>query len=361
MTVRVFKVGKVWHYRFQVGSKSVQRTTRETHKGRAQAIADAAHEDAKIAERGRRAAPTLRALVDMWIDTHKPKRSDAHVATVEVFGRLHLGELADLQVCDIDTEKVEEAHKQYLVDHALASANQWLKILKLLMKWAIRRKMLTHIPWHVPLEKLQKPVKAILPDSRVSEWLAEIDSAVDAQGVQTAVRLMLGMGLREMEAAGAEWNWIDWAACTYTPGKTKGKEAVALPMPAWLVDYLRTLPAYNDGRPEARLIAPDPRGAEYRPGYARAAITAANRACQIKGLTPHRLRGTYATMLSRLAPIQDVQVAMRHKSPLTTMGYFEKSMTTISEAQAAIAAKTGLGSRENCEHLPGEPHKPSLS
>ncbi|NHZ67231.1 hypothetical protein F1735_34160, partial [Massilia sp. CCM 8694] len=92
-----------------------------------------------------------------------------------------------------------------------------------------------------------------LPTKTTDEWLAEIDKATTrSPSVAIAVRLMYGLGLRESEAASACWEWIDWERRTFTPGITKGKEAVPVPMPRWLVVYLAP-----QRRPQG-LIAPGP-------------------------------------------------------------------------------------------------------
>ena len=39
MSATVFKKGRVWHYRYQVGNARVQRSTRMTNKGKAEQIA----------------------------------------------------------------------------------------------------------------------------------------------------------------------------------------------------------------------------------------------------------------------------------------------------------------------------------
>jgi integrase len=72
-------------------------------------------------------------------------------------------------------------------------------------------------------------------------------------------------------------------------------------------------------------------------------MRSANAACQIEGLTPHRLRGTFATLLSeRGLPIQTIQRVMRHKDPLTTMRYLEANLSAASDAQTSIAHLAGL-------------------
>lgn len=350
MSYSLFKVGKVWHYRFHIGGKARQRSTRETQKRSAEAVAEAAYEDAKEQARGRRLAPILADLVDDWVRIHEPVLSSAHVGGVKTFRELHLYSLEKERICDITTEKVENARNEYLREHAPSSANLWLKHLKLVMMWAIRRKMLTAMPWRVQLLKVQAKPKPVLPVAVARQWIEAVDELTKPDpSVATAIRMMLGLGLREIEAAGAEWGWIDWEAKRYTPGKTKGKEAKAIPIPPWLIDHLRALPAYADGNPTHQVIALSRRGWPHRSGFARRVMQAANKECGLKGITPHRLRGTFATMMSKNAPVQDVQEALRHKSVNTTIGYLEKDMGTIVNAQAIMAEKMDLNLRETCE------------
>nr|WP_229259080.1 site-specific integrase [Duganella flavida] len=155
---------------------------------------------------------------------------------------------------------------------------------------------------------------------------------------------MLLLGLRESEVITARWEWFDWERLTYTPGKTKGKEADALPILPWLAEYLAPL------RSTEGLVIVQPDGRQYGSGFARAQIRAANASCAIKGITPHRLRGTIATVMSEAgAPIQSIQAYLRHKDVRTTMAYLEKNMDHITKAQAKIAEKAGLTWRKNGE------------
>jgi len=338
MGATLFKVGAVWHYRFQVAGLRVQRSTRESRKGRAQEIADRAYDAAVIESNGGKPVPTLRELVNKWLETQRPISSSHHVASVERFQRLHMFDLGDTPISMITTEDVERARIEYLCTRKPASANHWLRILKLLFMWAVRRGMIKSRPWQVAELKVQKKPRPTMPLDVTREWLHEVDKAsAGAPGTGTAVRLMFGLGLREGESISARWEWFDWERDTYTPGVTKGKEADPLPVPAWLRAYLAPL-----RRPEG-LVAAKPDGWPFKPGFARYAMKKANAACGIVGITPHRLRGSFATLLSASVPIQDVQRVMRHKSHNTTMGYLEKNLSMVAQAQQRIAEKAQLG------------------
>jgi integrase len=138
---------------------------------------------------------------------------------------------------------------------------------------------------------------------------------------------------------------LDWERRTFVPGRlltdgqfrTKGGEAYPLPLVSWLVDYLEPI------RKTEGLIALDPKGKPYHDAQLRRLMERANAEAGTPGLTPHRLRGTYATMLSRSrVPYQDIQQAMRHKSAQTTIGYLENDMANVARAQEEIAQITGL-------------------
>lgn len=347
MTARLFRVGagKTWHYRFQVAGKRVQRSTRETVKSRADLVAQKAYQDAVVRANGGQPVPTLRELAAAWLVIHRPISSRAHIRSVETFVKLHMYELGDRPIGSITTTDVELARNEHLQTHKPSSANHWLRIMKLLAMWAVKRGMIPTLPWKVQMLKVQKRPRAILPLDAAREWFAAVDRASARRPeIGTAVRMMFGLGLRESEAASARWEWIDWQRATYTPGITKGREAEPVPIPEWLLDHLRPM------RADQGLIAPRPNGAQLPASFARQVMHAANDACKIKGITAHRLRGTFATLLSESGvPIQTIQKVLRHKHPMTTMAYLEKNLDTAALAQNRIGEKIGFARRESGE------------
>jgi integrase/recombinase XerC len=354
VSIDVFRrgTGKVWHYRFQVAGKRIMRTTRLTDKAEAQKVAARVYAEAVARANGGELLPTLSELLTQWMEMRGPTASAAHRRAVDVIRRHHLYSLGGMAISKITTDDVERVRNQYLETHAPATANQWLRVINLAMNWAVRRELLLRLPYKVAMLKVQKRPRPIIPLDMVMDWLDKIDGSTKrSPSVSVALRLIFGAGLREGEAAGARWEWLDWERRTYTPGVTKGREASPIPLPDWLIDYLAP-------RRQARgLIAPRPDGTQLPAGYARRAITAANAACGIDGITPHRLRGSFATLLSESgANIQAIQAVMRHKSPLTTMTYLERNLATVSTAQAKIAEKAGLLRIKNGSALESEPY-----
>ena len=333
---KIFLVGSTWHFRYQRAGVRIQRSTGTSDRGRADQIAWADY-------LGEEMAPTLGEHAKKWLEVHEPVVSDAHWRHVRTFSKQYLYGLADLHLDRIRTEDVETARNLHAEGRAPASVNLWLRILKLLFNWAVKREVISHVPWQVKQLKLQKKPRATLPVSKIAEWLAAVDRIAGKRtGIATAIRMMVGVGLRESEALGSRWEWFDAARGFYTPGKTKGREAVPVPVPGWLVEHLALI-----RRPHG-LIVESPRGGTYSPGSTRAMVLAANEACGTPGITPHRLRGTFATLLGSMGvPINDIQMALRHKDVKTTLGYCENDMGRVAIAQEEISRKMGMPRREN--------------
>lgn len=345
MSVDVFKVGRFYHYRFQVRPfPRVQRSTRLMNKGAAEAVAERAYRNAVERANGGAPIPTLGEVIAEWFELRAAHSSAAHIKSVDTFKRLHQYDLGGMLISDIDTTAVERARALHLRTHNFASANHWLRILKLLVNWAVKRRVLPRLPWDVAMLTVQKRPRSILPLSAAMSWFDAVDAAASLPAVSIAVRLMLLLGLRESEALTARWEWIDWERRTYTPGITKGREADALPLFGALADYLLPLKKTHG------LMVCQEDGSPLSSGFARAYIRQANAKCAVRGITPHRLRGTIATLMSENGvPVQDVQAYLRHKDVRTTMAYLERNMERITAAQDRITVKSGISWRKNGE------------
>ncbi len=323
--------GKIWHYRFQRAGDRKQRSTHTTIRARAEEIASAAFQ-------GESPKPTVKEHAENWRETHEGIVSAAHLRNMGYFVRRHLYHLGETRIDQVTTEDVERARKLHLVRYSPASTNQWLRNLRLLYGWAIRLGLIEKIPWRVGMIRLQKSPRAILPAAKATSWLAAVDAAAgDRWGVAAVIRLALGLGLREREAIAARWEWVDWERHTFTCGESKGKETVPLPVPEWLLEYLRPRK-----QPEG-LIAPSPRGGQYTAGITWKTIQKANAAAGVVGLSAHRLRGSYATLLSECGmPIQGIQQMLRHKDIKTTAAYLEVNLEQAAGVQEEVARRLGL-------------------
>jgi integrase len=105
------------------------------------------------------------------------------------------------------------------------------------------------------------------------------------------------------------------------------------------------------------LLVSRPDGQPFASGFCRRAIAGANAACSVKGITPHRLRGTIATLLSEdKVPVQDIKAYLRHKDVRTTMAYLERNMDRVTQAQGSITEKAARPWRESGEENESKPY-----
>lgn len=195
MSANVFKRGGVWHYSFQVAGKRFPRSTGLTSRRSAETLAQCAYDAVVLRANGGEPVPTLAELVHVWIEVHRPVSSVAPIRSVELFRRLHMFDLGAKSINEITTLDVELARNVYLLTYKPASANHWLRIVRLLTMWAVKRGMLAAMPFHVSMLKVQKRPRSILPLAAARAWFAAVDESTEhAPGIGTAVRLMFRAG-----------------------------------------------------------------------------------------------------------------------------------------------------------------------
>jgi len=330
--------------RFTVGGKRQQHSTKTKIKGQADAIAQRIYQNARIRAECREPIQAVGKVREMWLAAHDKTVSAGHWKNVSTWDPCGLDKLL-LDHCG--TASVELAIKKFAEGRAPITVNGWLRILNLLGGWAIQRGMILTLPWRVKMQKIQKTPRKTLPVSQVQDWIsaAEVTALKSNRwAIGAAIRLMIGLGLREQEALGARWEWLDWERKTYTVGKAKGFEARVIPVPAWLVIWLESRKA------DLGLIL----GEKHPAGFTRKAIYGANQACGTPGISAHRLRGTFATLHSEAGtPIQVIQHMLGHKSPTTTMLYLEVHLKQAEEQQAKVAERMGMAGNGR-----GEPENP---
>lgn len=336
-TYSLFRVGRVWHYRFRLDGRRIQRSTRETDRKLADNLASDAWDAALKRSHGEEPEPTLAGLADAWIQAHALSYSPSRIRSVETWRNLHVPTLLNLPLRQIDTRRVEEARDLYLAHHKRTSTNQWLAILRALFNWARKRRMLRERPWDVGKIKEKRVHKPTLPMDIGPQWVRTAEDLSQREpGIGLVLRILIGMGLRVSEAIGARWEWLDFERNEYTPGNTKDGKAIPRPVDPLLMADLRARAGGQEGHPTGYIVPMRPGHiiTERRVAYL---MSQANTACKTLHLTPHRLRATYATVLSaRGVPIQDIQRALGHADPRTTMRYLVPSNERIARAQISF-------------------------
>jgi integrase len=367
--MKLWRINGIFHYRFQVGGVRVQKSTGTSVQGQANKIATDAYKDAEARAQGREPIPTQGDLRTRWLTAHvAPAVSLGHWRNVNDWDAHGMD---DVKLDRLSTELVtlaREAHRQGRVDRVVpgkpapdptkplkprtkATVDGWMRNLNLLIGWAIQCKLISAKPYEIKMPKPQKVPKKILPLAKVKPWLEAIKAAARNPLVFTASALMAGLGLRESEALGSRWEWLNWEDHTYIPGRlvdgeftTKGKEAKPIDVPDWLYQHLLDL---RGADPRMGLILPWPQkdGLEipHPKNFTRRAMAAACKVLGTSGVTAHRTRGTWITHLLRQGtPLKDVQSMARHKSKATTLDYYEESDEVKKEAQKKLAKGMGF-------------------
>jgi integrase len=343
-------IGDRWHSRYQLGGTRKMFSTKEplAKRAKAEQVALDHYEAAKLRARGEEPEPILVTAVQLWVAAHVLRSSPGHIVNLERFGRLHLGELAQLKLTQLTTTRVEGELNRFLETHDKSTANLWLTHLRLVCKWAVRRRMIRALPFDVPEIKVKRKTKALLPTLCVTAFLARVDHLTRKDpGVAMVVRLLLGMGIRPTEARQAKWEWMDWERATYTPSETKGGEAVPRPLPTWLLQDLQAI-----RQPFGWMVA-TVKGSPVTATRLGRIMTQACHDLGIPRLTPHRLRHTYATwMAEEGVPIQDIQHILGHKDINTTARYLGVDLSRVRRAQVRLAERAGLTGRGSGEPSP---------
>lgn len=352
--------GKAYYYQFKFSGEVYRGSTDTATEREAIAFLEALktelREKKKRLQVTRLSLPTLYKVYEDWTAEMKATASAAHLKSVDSYFRLHIGpHLGILKLNQVSTAQVEKCRAAYLDGGGThGGANSLLITLNALFGWAIRHRLIAAKPYVVKKLKVQRKPRPVLPGELAPKFLASIDQATNVH-VRAAVRMMVGLGLREDEALTARWEWLDVHRATYTAGKTKGREAVALDVPDWLMAYLKALrPKKAEG-----LMFPAEDGEPHRAGFTRKAVARASKAVGLK-LTPHRLRATFATLHSDAgtAPAE-IQRMLRHKNITTTQRYIETGRRGLEAAQRKVAEMMKLQAPKSEKPNRGTKGKPT--
>ncbi len=322
---------------------------------------------------------TLAKAHQAWVRAHSGLRGKKWVNQVETSIPKHQGLLLGLPIQDITTDRVKGMLQEYLggkgrayrpgqrgeweLPHSPGGANTQLKILTVVVRWAVQEMgWAPAVPFDVRKLKLKvqdEPEPVVWPEL-VPAFLAATDQVIPPDkpkwhkgrvqpyapdpDISLGIRLQLALGLREGEALGIRWEWLDFRTAVYQPGKTKNRKTRVVPVPTWLLDLLHAR-WVESGRPSFGLIMPGEDGNGRVKGYTLKHAERAGLAVGLHGLHPHRLRATFATTHYEAGtPISQIQQMMGHKDPSTTMGYIIQRPKDQAEAQDRVAVLMGMGS-----------------
>jgi len=340
-----------YHYCLRINGRQYKGSTRATDLQTARKVLEERRRQFLQTDCGIRKVPTLSEVREVWLRSHKAVHSPKHWREVATVSRLWLIPKVGTRPVDrITSGDVLMLRSRMLeAGRAPVTVNNMLKVLKLLVNFAVKQGHLKALPFRVEFLRVQKKPRPVLAEGLVQAFLASVDMHTRNPHAPVMVRVMVGLGLREAEVLGMRWQWFDPALRTYVVGKAKGKEARVLPVPDWLWTALQGLP-----KTLSEWVFPAEDGKPHRPNYCRKVLDTVAAELKLGNLTQHRLRATFATLHAEAGtPIHQVQGMLGHKSITTTMLYIEQSLETKRKAQDTLSQRMGLAAKP--------PHNPAAA
>ena len=345
------KVGRVYHYKFGYKGKDHHGSTGCETRAAAEAVLRQLREDAALRAAGIRPAsdsPTLQDLATEWHKAQVLRKGEGTTHARNVVGHVAawMGELQQLRASEIT-----QAHAQRMIDAYLRTEGNTPGGAN-----AVLRRP-APADWVRSGTRLPDPPTVQDPPTRgagASEALgsgrahAEFFHTLKEQGRPAAraaaVLVDDDPGLRESEARHARVEHTDLVNLWHIPYDpevgTKGGEAQPVPIFPWAA---LEIAAMVGDRKEGLLVPGRFKERPARRTYTASYVAAAGVAMGIPELTPHCLRGTYATLLSlEGAQVKAIQKAMRHKDPRTTELYIRPVMESVRSAGGRVGEKAGF-------------------
>jgi integrase len=335
------RVGDIYHYCFRVHGKQFKGSTRARDLPTAKKAVEGLRQQAILGKPLVSQSITFEALVQKWMTAHRASASPKHLQSVEVMTRVWLMEhWGRLPINKITTYEVMERRTAMLdAGKAEASVNHLLRVIKLLLNFAVQCGDLDCRKAQIKQLRIQQKPRPTLPAHRVQEFLKTVDQVARGHHAPLMIRVMLGMGLRESEVLGMRWAWFNKEDRSYKICKTKGKEIRTIPVPEWLWNAIDQMP-----KPTlSQLVFPGEDGKPHQPHYCRKVLNAVAKQMDLGRLTQHRLRATFASLHAEAGtPLPEIQGMLGHKDISTTMIYVEQSLESKRKAQDMLSQKLGL-------------------
>jgi hypothetical protein len=309
--------------------------------------------------------PTLSRVLDDWTRIQKGAVEDLHIRNVRDALSHHLAQLLPLPIDQLTNQVVEDARAAYLASsgigyrpghrgrwalkHTVGGANKIIQNLGSVVGWAVRRGAggIDRMPFRLGRLKPLPKVQVILWPEMVQPFLEE--ALRGRRGLHdafphslTAMRLMLQLGLREAEVLGARWEWLDRRRQVYVVGVNKSRELREIPVPDSLMDHLDRGLGPTTAVPRGLILA-DEKGRPHTGQFTLHPVARCGEKVGIVGLTPHRLRASFATCHFEIGTsLSQIQMMMGHKDPETTLGYIVQRPIGQVEAQERASRAMGF-------------------
>lgn len=233
------------------------------------------------------------------------------------------------------------------------------RTLDALMNRAIHRKYILDLPYKLREISVDEIQWTVLTREQVGLFLA-LTSSISTRDypweqiqVAIAIHMMLLLGLRESEATKAQWHQAIWGTNLFIPTDTKNFKVQPLPMGKLM---RKVLEEYWEkcGKPRTGLMFPMlprpyeigtdiPKDRQFPKGWTYRTVNKIGDEMGLVGLTPHRLRNTFATLHYEMGTdLLTLRRLLRHHSLATTEKYIMRTSTKAMGDQQKYEDWIGL-------------------
>jgi integrase len=140
-------------------------------------------------------------------------------------------------------------------------------------------------------------------------------------------------------------------------GEAKNRKVREVPIPDWLMLHLGDMRPKGTTRGLILVAGTNEEGEQisHHKNFTAKPVARIGRKLRILGLTPHRLRATFATAhFEAGTPLSQIQQMLGHEDPQTTMGYIVQRPKDQIKAQSRVAKSMGFRSTSPSQ-VPGKP------
>jgi integrase len=209
----------IWQYRFVLDGVLYRGSTKCSDDKDAIKWLNHYKSQISLGNVGVRNPPKLEVLLDEWKKTAALTNDPQQISSMDSAIRTHCKQLLKVKIDKLTTQLVRRVLIRYTKSggkgpgrksHSTGGANALLLRLNTLMGFAIDCNYIIKKPYKIKREKPQAQPRTIIRAPKIKEFLTALDENTRSAHVCLAIALQAGLGLRESEALGAEWQWIDW-------------------------------------------------------------------------------------------------------------------------------------------------------
>ena len=332
---------------------------------------------------------TVREVLDHWLEFPAKSFVASYVKQVQrYFEREDVWQpLLDRRIDSIQTDEVDAVQTRLMTIYGNVTVNKAVSALSLIVHYAKEKQFIQYIRTCFKRlgETTRSKRKLSLAEARVFiPMVAKVCNLDKAM----AIYLMLGLGLREIEALNAVWRGFrrdaDGGLIYEVPrhkSMNKGdREPRIVAVPLWLERVLtryqemtrdpefrrsrRGLGRWGDRKPLDRplpsgtvsgmkedFVLPAADGMPHVKGYTSSALKQVGQVLGIHGVTPHCLRASFAAQLNHNGlDLNELRVNLGHVSLNTTQRYLGRDLRRSRAVQDRIGEQI-------CPAKPNEAHR----